>query len=256
MPINFTQIFKDSWNFMQNQKAIILKFIGLFFVIKVVSDQTIYSILPRSFEQSADLMVILSENYQQLFLVGLASSLVETLAAYWVLLTIHQLSHRQEPNLSQTFTTALKRMWGSILIYLIIILPFIISLVSMMITLLVMDDMPSIFLWVLFIIGIFVLIRFCLAPLHYVLQPVGIQKTFSHMWYMGKNKGFYLFIYFALIYLVAGVVENFLSPRGELILDILAWLLIAALRILMLIFSYRFYTQFIQTQTGIALKQY
>lgn len=30
MPINFTQIIKDSWNFIQNEKLILIKLIGLY----------------------------------------------------------------------------------------------------------------------------------------------------------------------------------------------------------------------------------
>ncbi|SSY93412.1 Uncharacterised protein [Aggregatibacter aphrophilus] len=32
MPINFTQIIKDSWNFIQNEKLTLVKLIGLYVV--------------------------------------------------------------------------------------------------------------------------------------------------------------------------------------------------------------------------------
>ena len=100
MPINFTQIFQDSWNFMRNQQKITIQFIMLFFISSLAT-----SLLIPTGATPADLAVNEQTGANELQALIIQADTTNSVAmliqvvftmflSAWGTVTIHQLSQR------------------------------------------------------------------------------------------------------------------------------------------------------------------
>lgn len=250
MPINFTQIFQDSWNFMRNQPKITIQFIMLFFISSLAT-----SLLIPSGATPADLAVNEQTGANELQALIIQADTTNSVAmliqvvftmflSVWGTVTIHQLSQRANPALSQTFTMALKRFSGVLLINILTTALIAIGLLKAFIAILT-NTPPSIISLLSIVFGVFIFIRLCLATVHYVITPISLKNALAESWQAGIKRTFPLFIYCVIIYFALPLlIKNLAVISSNMIFDVLVMLLIAVFNMFSLIFTYRFYTLF------------
>ena len=163
----------------------------------------------------------------------------------WCLVTINQVSRRAFMSLTSSFFATLKRIWGMILLSLLIFIPLMIGLTRVFLAN-QQNISPSTLTMFAMIIGVALYVRLCLAPIHYLLTESSLSESWKTIWYAGKGRLSILFIFCLLIYVVMPMIENILvSLSINIFVEIIMMVLIAFVNVFSLIISYRFYTLFV-----------
>ena len=250
MPINFTQIIKDSWNFIQNEKLILIKLIGLYVAASFLIVLLQSVLLP---EQIASIMLnqnglpknIPDELISDIIVFFLSKQFLNLFIGAWCLVTIHQVSLRAFMSLTSSFVTTLKRILGTILLSLFIFIPLMIGLTGVFLAN-QQNISPSPLAMFAMIIGIALYIRLCLAPIHYLLTENSLFESWKTIWHAGKGRLSVLFIFCLLIYVVIPMIENILVGLSiNAFVEIIMMVLLGFINVFALIISYRFYTLFV-----------
>ena len=244
MTINFTRIFQDSWHFVQNQKNSILVLFLLQFIAVLGTDLALSAVLP------ADALVSNNNglpkfNFTLDFaLVAMLRQLLFLFVAAFSLMTIHQISVGQFSRFAQSASQTLKRFAGLLIVDLVITLPILIGAIEVLVAS-QQGSAPSLLSLIAMLVGIFFFVRLCLAPLHYLTQPVSAMDAIRQTWAAGIKRSLPLVIYAALIYFVQPLLESQLSVlAGNFIFDLIFIALSSALNVYLLVVSYRFYSLF------------
>lgn len=166
----------------------------------------------------------------------------------WGYITFDKLSHQQQVTISETFTLALKKIIGVIFIGAIILIPLSIG-VSGSLALLIMpsqsDSLPFLFLTM---IGLFLFVRLNLAIVHYAISNKSWLQSIKEIWAYGKKHNGVLFIYFLIAHIFFPLISQNLTALSQvnLFTAIIGTILMTFISMFSLIFSYRFYSLFIQ----------
>ena len=250
MLINFTQIIKDSWNFIQNEKLTLVKLIGLYVVASFLIVLLQSALLP---EQIAAIVLnqdglpknIPDELISNIIAFLLSKQFMNLFIGAWCLVTINQVSRRTFMSLTSSFFATLKRIWGMILLSLLIFIPLMIGLTGVFLAN-QQNISPSTLTMFAMIIGVALYVRLCLAPIHYLLTESSLSESWKTIWYAGKGRLSILLIFCLLIYVVMPMIENILvSLSINIFVEIIMMVLIAFVNVFSLIISYRFYTLFV-----------
>ena len=248
MPINFTQIIKDSFHFMQNEKRNIIVLCALYFFADII-------MLLQSVMLPNEIIVSLSNNQissaiseeQGINLVTFffLKQFIYIFISAWCLVTIHQISLRQFSTILQSFASTLKRIWGAMLLSFLILIPILVGLTEAMIAI-QQKIQPSILSLFAMVIGIGLYIRLCLAPVHYLLTNDSISHSAKITWRAAMGRVSVLFIFCLLTYVLIPFVENFLTAfSSNAIMALISGILVALINVFALVVTYRFYTLFI-----------
>ncbi|EGY32324.1 beta-methylgalactoside transporter inner membrane component [Aggregatibacter actinomycetemcomitans serotype e str. SC1083] len=250
MSINFTQIMKDSFHFIQNEKqnVIILSTLYFFAIITIALLQS--SMLPNEIIISLtekQISPAMSEGQAiDLVIFFFLKQIIYIFISAWCLVSIHQISLRHFNTLQHSFSITLKRIWGVILISFVIFIPIFIGLTEAIIAI-QQKIQPSIVSLLAIIIGIGLYIRLCLAPVHYLLTDDTMSTAGKTIWRAAIGRVSMLVIFCLLIYVLIPMTENFLvSFSTNSIMALITGIMVAFLNIFALIVTYRFYTRFIQ----------
>ena len=249
MPINFTQIIKDSFHFMQNEKRNIIVLCALYFFADIIM------VLLQSVMLPNEIIVSLSNNQissaiseeQGINLVTFffLKQFIYIFISAWCLVTIHQISLRQFNTVLQSFSSTLKRIWGAMLLSFLILTPILVGLTEAMIAI-QQKIQPSILSLFAMVIGIWLYIRLCLAPVHYLLTNDSISHSAKITWRAAMGRVSVLFIFCLLTYVLIPFVENFLTAfSSNAIMALISGILVALINVFALVVTYRFYTLFI-----------
>ena len=249
MPINFTQIIKDSFHFMQNEKRNIIVLCALYFFADIIM------VLLQSVMLPNEIIVSLSNNQistaiseeQGINLVTFffLKQFIYIFISAWCLVTIHQISLRQFNTVLQSFSSTLKRIWGAMLLSFLILIPILVGLTEAMIAI-QQKIQASILSLFAMVIGIGLYIRLCLAPVHYLLTNDSISHSAKIMWRAAMGRVSVLFIFCLLTYVLIPFVENFLTAfSSNAIMALISGILVALINVFALVVTYRFYTVFI-----------
>jgi uncharacterized protein HI_0825 len=249
MPINFTQIIKDSFHFMQNEKRNIIVLCALYFFADIIM------VLLQSVMLPNEIIVSLSNNQissaiseeQGINLVTFffLKQFIYIFISAWCLVTIHQISLRQFNTVLQSFSSTLKRIWGAMLLSFLILIPILVGLTEAMIAI-QQKIQPSILSLFAMVIGIGLYIRLCLAPVHYLLTNDSISHSAKITWRAAMGRVSVLFIFCLLTYVLIPFVENFLTAfSSNAIMALISGILVALINVFALVVTYRFYTLFI-----------
>ena len=249
MPINFTQIIKDSFHFIQNEKRNIIVLCALYFFADIIM------VLLQSVMLPNEIIVSLSNNQissaiseeQGINLVTFffLKQFIYIFISAWCLGTIHQISLRQFNTVLQSFSSTLKRIWGAMLLSFLILIPILVGLTEAMIAI-QQKIQPSILSLFAMVIGIGLYIRLCLAPVHYLLTNDSISHSAKITWRAAMGRVSVLFIFCLLTYVLIPFVENFLTAfSSNAIMALISGILVALINVFALVVTYRFYTLFI-----------
>ncbi|HDR1021011.1 TPA: hypothetical protein QB352_000243 [Pasteurella multocida] len=248
MAINFTKIFQDSWNFVRNTRQITFTFSLLFFLNQIFISLFSSFVLPseavsQNAEQFAEALT-LSPNSTLLSGAIIISEVISFLLSLWCLAAVHQVSQGNY-NPSSSFSFAVKRFWGALLINVLLIAPLLLGLSDIVFSVLVSKGQPSVFSLIAISIGLYIFIRCCLASVYYLLNPVSIREAYRDSWFAGNSRVSMLFVYCLIIYFALPLMTRQLfSLSSNLIFEIIASLILAFVTVFSLVFTYRFYTLF------------
>lgn len=249
MPINFTQIIKDSFHFMQNEKRNIIVLCALYFFADIIMVLLQSAMLPNeivvSLSNNQISSAISEEQGINLVTFFFLKQFIYIFISAWCLVTIHQISLRQFSTVLQSFASTLKRIWGAMLLSFLIFIPILVGLTEAMIAI-QQKVQPSIISLFAIIIGIGLYIRLCLAPVHYLLTDAGISASAKITWRAAMGRAAVLFIFCLLIYVLVPLAESFLiSLSSNAIMAVITGIIAALINVFALIVTYRFYTLFI-----------
>ncbi|MGR3808106.1 hypothetical protein SAMN05660772_00839 [Pasteurella testudinis DSM 23072] len=230
MPVNFAKIFQDSWNFILNQKQMVLFFLAL-----LVIDNLLFRSLLNSVDMQTD------QGGRTFVFFTLAGQIVNSLLILWFLSMITFISNQQAAQLTTALSYAVKKTPVFLLLNFIIVLPFSLAAASY-----VANGGGSLLALLSVIIGCYLFIRLCLAPYSYVLENSSFSAALKLVWLNGIKRVLPLFLFTLLVYLLPLVITLQLakiasSLPGSIIVAVIS----AAISIFTLVFTYRFYQLFI-----------
>lgn len=183
---------------------------------------------------------------KDIVVLGVVQVLLNLFISCWGIMTFHQLSERRRLPLGQTLNMTAKRFAGVFFINLIIVFPLVIGLAESLVAL-IGKNAPSLFSVFTITLGIFIFIRLNLATVHYLITQTGLAQTLKVIWLSGFKRTGVLFIYCLLIYFALPlIVRNIAALSDNMLFDIVISFIISAINVFSLIFSYRFYTLFMQ----------
>ena len=234
---------------MQNEKRNIIVLCALYFFADIIM------VLLQSVMLPNEIIVSLSNNQissaiseeQGINLVTFffLKQFIYIFISAWCLVTIHQISLRQFSTVLQSFSATLKRIWGAMLLSFLIFIPILVGLTEAMIAI-QQKIQPSIISLFAMVIGIWLYIRLCLAPVHYLLTNDSISHSAKITWRAAMGRVSVLFIFCLLIYVLIPFVENFLTAfSSNAIMALISGILVALINVFALVVTYRFYTLFI-----------
>ena len=243
MSINFTQVLQDSWNFFRNQQRIMLQFVAILFVVQNAS--ALFS-SPNSIENNSNLSALASGDAVGFVMPILLTQVLTSFIAAWELITIHKISHQNYRTLSESFSLALRRFLGVILLDLLMVAPMLLGLGEAFAALLTKTS-PSMMSFVAMIVGMWFFVRLNLTVVHYISTQDSLRQTVQKIWLQGRSRKSALFIYSLLVYFAVPILIFQLSAfSNNAIVDMLLSIVAAAINIFMLGVAYRFYSLFMK----------
>ncbi|MDO4430950.1 MAG: hypothetical protein Q4B95_06630 [Lonepinella koalarum] len=247
MPINFTSLFQDSWNFMRNQKTLVYRFLFIYTLFSLAS----YA-LNANLLNNTEISTNTSEQIlQNIALSDIALMYIVQQTSFlflnsWTMLSVDQINRQQSLNLSQSFSAALSKFIGVITLNLLLILPLsliVLDIFSSIFT----HRSPSMFALPGMIFGIFVFIRLFLAPIAYLLDDQKWSKAIGFIWQSGIKRSSTLLLFCLITQFLFGLIAQSLNAlANNSFLPVVAATLLAALHLFNLILTYRFYRLFTQ----------
>ncbi|WP_347709589.1 hypothetical protein, partial [Pasteurella multocida] len=193
MSINFTKIFQDSWNFVRNQRQTTFTFVFAFFL-----SNFLIGLLISSFS-STEVMSLGNSSDDLAQVLGITTpapngislyffhQIIDFIIAAWCLISIHHIS-QSNPSLNASFSLALQRFFGALIINILLITPIIIGLSEIFFSLTVKKSQPSMFSLLSVGFGFYLCIRFCLTSTHYLITREGLIQSFQTTWKAGIKR--------------------------------------------------------------------
>lgn len=247
MKINFTQVLQDSWNFFRNQQRIMLQFVTILFTVQIARVLLSPPMIPQKALTTPNALPDLSKIDASGFLLSfIITQLITTFIAAWGLMTIHKISQQNYRTLGESFRATLPRFTGVIILELLMVMPMLLGLFEIGAAVLTKTE-PSIMSIFALFIGIWFFIRLNLSTAHYITTQDGIGKSLQKIWLQGRNQKGALFIYTLLVYVIVPIlIFQLMMMFNNLIFGMIISILAAALNILMLVVTYRFYSLFMK----------
>lgn len=247
--LNFTQIFQDSWHFVQNQKRTVLFLFGIQFLCSILLGLVGSEILTptSSLDNPSGMLAQLNnDNFLFFFLVR---EIIFLFLANWSLMIIHHISQQQMLSYSQSAVQTGKNFGGVVILNILIVFPILVGVYFALSSVLIgqLSESSAMGALLLMAVGVVIYIRLNLVPLHYLILSQPLSTTLRKIWQAGKGRNLELLIYAFLIYVAQPMVAQQLAKLSVNFAFNLASLAITtALNVFLLIFTYRFYTLFIQ----------
>lgn len=246
MPINFTALFQDSWNFMRNQTTLVYRFIFIYALFSLGS----YFLSSEMLGNSEITHIANPEQTINIEDIGIFYLLQSTSFLFlncWAMLSVHQISQYQGFNLQQSFSKTLAKFIGVVALTVLLLLPLWIISFDILSAILTKRS-PSSFALPGIIIAIFVFIRLFLAPTAYLLDDQKWSKAIGYIWKSGTKRTGTLLLFCLLTQFVFGLITQQINALAatNLVLTLIAAILLAGINLFNLILTYRFYTLFTQ----------
>lgn len=262
MPVNFTQLLQDSWNFVRNQKNFTLFFIFAFTLLSLATNMIFdasTSMLTADDLQQLTNTKLTPEQQLALFndllqkidvgfllFVYIAYQMALLFFNSWGILTVHHISRQNNYSLSQTFAMTSKRFFGVFIVELLISLPLLLCSAMMFVAAMGGSEMSILIIFGIFF-SLFILIRGCLAPITYLVENKKIGESIVYIWQAGAKRTTTLLWYCLIVYFIFSIITNRLTDFSDNILfGIITTLLVSFLNVFTVVMSYRFYTIFMQ----------
>lgn len=250
MPINFTQIFQDSLNFMRNQRKTVLIFVGIFVVSQLINalvSVPMPSLGDNPNPSQQDIIDALSK-VEPTVLVGsfLFQQLLMSFIATFGIATIHHINQQNENPINQGLMLTLRRFLGVVVLDVFMSLPLLFGLADVMSSFLSQNALSPL-AFVSMVFGLFFFVRLCLSPVHYIASNQSIGQSALQVWRAGVKRNSVLIIYALITYLLLPLVVNTIGTiLGSSFLSAIIGILAALFQMFILVFTYRFYSLFMK----------
>ncbi|ABR74253.1 hypothetical protein CBG46_00815 [Actinobacillus succinogenes] len=250
MPINFTQLFRDSWNFMRNQRGFVMKFMLILLIASAgmsLLASTLQSSVtnPEQMDQTQLAQAMLEQSQQpsrQLFF--LFNQGITLFISSWALAVIHSINQQRGINLVTSAAFTARRFVGVALLSILSVFPLFIGLWFAFGNM-SNNQSPSILSLMLMIAGIILFIRLCLVSVEYLLQPVSMQSAVKNILILGAKRTGTLFFYCLIVNFFLPLIGIQLSAMAvNTVFSVIVLAAIALVSLFSLIFTYRFYSIF------------
>ena len=245
MPINFTQIFQDSLNFMRNQRKTVLIFVGIFVVSQLINalvSVPMPSLGDNPNPSQQDIIDALSK-VEPTVLIGsfLFQQLLMSFIATFGIATIHHINQQNENPINQGLMLTLRRFLDVFMS-----LPLLFGLADVMSSFLSKNALSPL-AFVSMVFGLFFFVRLCLSPVHYIASNQSIGQSALQVWRAGVKRNSVLIIYALITYLLLPLVVNTIGTiLGSSFLSAIIGILAALFQMFILVFTYRFYSLFMK----------
>lgn len=251
MPIRFSALFQDTWNFMRNRPHFVM-----YAVISLAALQIAISMLfPKvqlDLQAVQNSPEIAKEAMLGSLLPGILSLFAVMLVNVLLVLNINAINHARYSHFFQNVMLAIQRFLAVTLLSFIQFFPLSVG-VSF---LLMLGAESSLIALPLMITGLFVFVKLNLVMYTYLLEepPLSIGQTLRFTWTMSQGNMMPLILFCALVYAFPMVLGGFLNAiqlaLGEGIGHFIAQILGALINLTVTIFSFRFYQVYRQTVKG------
>lgn len=175
-----------------------------------------------------------------------AYEMILLILSCWCLSTIHQISRGYALNLKHSFVITLQRIWGVFLINILLRIPF------ALITTYALFSVVNLQLFILttlaiVIAGMYLYSRFFLAEIHYLLTQQSLVQSLKTLWLSSKGRVVELFLCYLLIHFLPSIFIIKMSYASHSwFTDLSISVLISSVKVFGLVFTYRFYSLFMQ----------
>lgn len=243
MQINFTHILQDSWNFFRNQQKVMFQFVLILFIA-----QNVGALLSSPLNNESHISELANINIENIAFSIVITQLLTSFISAWGLISIHSISQQNYQTLTKSFTLALRRFLGVIVLNLLMTAPMLLGLSEAFAALLTKSS-PSIISLIAMLVGIWFFVRLNLTAVHYLSTQDDIKQTIQKIWIKGSSRKNVLFIYTLLVYFLAPILVFQLTTfSNNVLFDMVISILSAVLNIFMLVITYRFYSLFIKEE--------
>ena len=178
--------------------------------------------------------------------------LIGVFITYLGIISIHQISQQKFKGIFSAISLVLPRLLGSLLLNTLISIPIFIGIIYLAIAILSrlhdkIDDISLIPGLLLTILGSWIFVRLCLAPISYLTGEYNLKDSVKNNFQAGKQKVSNLFFYCLINYFFFGLLSLQIAAfaRNELFM-LIALLLISFINLFSMVFTYRFYQLFNQ----------
>ena len=250
MPINFTQIFQDSLNFMRNQRKTVLIFVGIFVVSQLINalvSVPMPSLGDNPNPSQQDIIDALSK-VEPTALIGsfLFQQLLMSFIATLGIATIHHISQQNQNPINQGLMLTLRRFLGVVVLDIFMSLPLLFGIADVMSSFLSKNALSPL-AFVSMLLGLFFFVRLCLSPVHYIASNQSIGQSALQVWRAGIKRNGVLITYALITYLLLPLLANSISTTlGTSFLSVIFGILVALFQLFILVFTYRFYSLFMK----------
>ena len=250
MPINFTQIFQDSLNFMRNQRKTVLIFVGIFVIAQLINQLVSVPLPSLGNNPDPSLQDIINalSKVEPTALIGsflfqqLLMSFITTLG----IATIHHISQQNQNPINQGLMLTLRRFLGVIVLDIFMSLPLLFGMVDVVSSFLSKNALSPL-AFVSMVLGLFFFVRLCLSPVHYIASNQSIGQSALQVWRAGIKRNGVLITYALITYLLLPLLANSIGTTlGTSFLSVIFGILVALFQIFILVFTYRFYSLFMK----------
>ena len=250
MPINFTQIFQDSLNFMRNQRKTVLIFIGIFVIAQLINQLVSVPLPSLGNNPDPSLQDIINalSKVEPTALIGsflfqqLLMSFITTLG----IATIHHISQQNQNPINQGLMLTLRRFLGVVVLDIFMSLPLLFGMVDVVSSFLSKNALSPL-AFVSMVLGLFFFVRLCLSPVHYIASNQSIGQSALQVWRAGIKRNGVLITYALITYLLLPLLANSIGTTlGTSFLSVIFGILVALFQIFILVFTYRFYSLFMK----------
>ena len=250
MPINFTQIFQDSLNFMRNQRKTVLIFIGIFVIAQLINQLVSVPLPSLGNNPDPSLQDIINalSKVEPTALIGsfLFQQLLMSFIATFGIATIHHINQQNENPINQGLMLTLRRFLGVVVLDVFMSLPLLFGLADVMSSFLSKNALSPL-AFVSMVFGLFFFVRLCLSPVHYIASNQSIGQSALQVWRAGVKRNGILIIYALITYLLLPLLVNSVGAiLGTSFLIVIFGILVALFQIFILVFTYRFYSLFMK----------
>lgn len=249
MPIQFSTLLQDSWNFLRNR----FQFTFYALILLTTLQASISLLFPRLTsnlnEMQAGSEMVMSEMLQGMLLPSFLSLLATTFVNVLLILNISAINNGSYTHFFQQTNQTLVRFLPVVALSFMQYLPLSLGVSAILFS---QNSEMSLLMLPLFITGIYVFIKLILTVYVYLIETPqkGIGETLSFTWRLSRGKMFPLVILFMIVYIIpmflSGFILNGASLAGEVVRDVIAHFFGSLINLFVTILTFRFYQHYRQ----------
>lgn len=232
MPVNFLQLFQESWNFMRNQANFTLVGLALLIGLQVANLFILPPITPENLAGNTPESV-LTLNLPSL----VVPALIDVFVTILLILNIKAINQGNYRHFFQPLSAAFKALLPVVAMSMLMALPISIGVSSGVLA----TQMPSlgIISLPLLVSGCYIFVKFCLLAYVYLLEEPqkSLGETIKFTWQLSRGKMLTLILFCIVVYLLPSLIANQIAQLGALPARVLS----AFFSLYFVIFSFRFY---------------